>query len=103
MAYQALEKLINLHDGFRRVYRVGNRDLLLFQEEGRVHIVDRLCPHQGHALDQAHFDGVELICPQHQVHFDALTGAATPAICAALSCYTVVYEGNTLGVDVDGR
>ena len=37
MAFVALEKLHQLYDGYRRVFRIGKQEWILLQEEGRAY------------------------------------------------------------------
>ena len=53
MRFLPLEKLINLHDGYRRRFRVDALEVLLLQEAGALHILESRCPHRGHPLDEA--------------------------------------------------
>jgi nitrite reductase/ring-hydroxylating ferredoxin subunit len=99
MAYRALEKLINLHDGYRGVFRHDNVELLLLQEDGEVRLIDRHCPHAGQPLDSAAVTGAVITCPRHQICFSLADGRAGNANCPALGVHTVVYEGNSLGID----
>lgn len=99
MSYRPLEKLINLHDGYRRVLTVDGRQMLLFQEQGTPGLVDRHCPHAGQVLDAARVDGDGIVCPSHQIRFSLADGSATPALCKALTIHRLVYEGNSLGID----
>jgi 3-phenylpropionate/trans-cinnamate dioxygenase ferredoxin subunit len=99
MPYRALEKLINLHDGYRRVVTVDGRQLLLLQEQGTPRLVDRHCPHAGQIFDTARVEGDVLVCPLHQIRFSLADGSPTPALCKALSMHRLVYEGNSLGID----
>lgn len=99
MAYRALEKLINLHDGYRRVFRHDNAELLLLQEHGEVRLIDRHCPHAGQRLDSAAVAGAVITCPRHQICFSLEDGRPGNADCPALGIRTLVYEGNSLGID----
>ncbi|WP_439101471.1 Rieske (2Fe-2S) protein [Congregibacter sp.] len=99
MAYRPLEKLINLHDGYRKVVHVSGRQALLFQEAGILRLVDRHCPHQGQFLDAALMDKGMLICPKHQVQFSLRDGTPSPGICPSLKIHDLVYEGNSVGID----
>ncbi|GAB5414431.1 MAG: non-heme iron oxygenase ferredoxin subunit [Congregibacter sp.] len=102
MAYQSLEKLINLYDGYCQVRRVGSREILLRQEDGELFVIDRRCPHQGQVLDEADFSDGVLRCPRHQVCFDIRNGSPKPAICSSLATYPLIYDGNTLGIEIEG-
>lgn len=100
MAYQSLEKLINLHDGYRRLVSVAGRQLLLLQEEGAPCLIERRCPHAGSLLDTAAVAQGCITCPAHQIRFDLQTGKPQNADCPPLTSYSLVFEGNSLGVEV---
>src|SRR5690606_29513418 len=103
MAFVALEKLTALYDGFRRVVLVAGRELLLFQEEGRVYLLANRCPHMDAPLHKANICREVLRCPHHGMEFDLRSGRplGTAAACVApLDFVPLVYEGNSLGVDL---
>ncbi|MDO3388804.1 Rieske (2Fe-2S) protein [Gilvimarinus sp. SDUM040013] len=103
MPYIALAKLHELHDGYRQSLRLNGKDLLLLQEGGRLMLLLNQCPHQQARLDQATVNGQWLRCPLHGIEFSLDTGrAANPASCQGrLQGFALVYEGNTVGVEVD--
>lgn len=109
MAFYGLEKLINLQDGYRKVFRVGNVDLLLLHEAGKTFLVKNQCPHMGKPLQNATIiagqgnDSPCLRCPHHGMQFDLHSGKninnqGNP--CGALTRYQLQYEGNIIGVEV---
>lgn len=103
MAYQALEKLHQVQAGYRRVFKVNGRDLLLLENEGRTYLMANRCPHMDAPLHKASIaDGV-LRCPVHGIEFDLRTGAAlnAPGGCMGpLEFVPLVYEGNTVGIEI---
>lgn len=99
MAYRALEKLVNLHDGYRRAFRLDHREVLLLQEDGECHLIDRRCPHQGQVLDTALVVGRRLNCPRHDIQFCLSGGPPQPPICPALVIHELVYEGSSVGIE----
>lgn len=103
MAYVALEKLHQLHDGYRRPLRLAGRELLLLQEEGKVYLIANRCPHMDAPLHKASIHNHVLRCPLHGIEFDLRDGRAqgNAASCVGgLEYIPLVYDGNTLGVDV---
>ena len=103
MAYIALEKLHVLHDGYRRTLRVAGRELLLVQEEGQLYLFANRCPHMDAPLDKASINQRVLRCPLHGIEFDLRSGRALGSVgeCVApLEFFPLVYDGNTVGVDV---
>ncbi len=99
MAYRALEKLINLHDGYRRPFRTVHGEVLLIHENGETLLINRHCPHRGLPLDSARLEGGCLTCPHHQLRFSLRDGRPLNGDCAALGVHAVAYEGNSLGLE----
>lgn len=101
MRFYPLEKLINLHDSYSRLFKIDNRDLLLIQRRGERYLVEGRCPHRGHPLDVATLDGGVIQCVLHHYQFAIDDGRllhATEEPCRALRTYSLVYEGNEVGV-----
>ncbi len=101
MRFIPLEKLINLHDGYRREFRVEYHRLMLIQFEGEHYLVEALCPHQEHPLMEAWLEDGELMCPLHGYRFSLLTGRlieSTREACRPLKVWPVAYEGADIGV-----
>ena len=101
MRFQALEKLINLRDGYRRSFKIDALDLLLIQQGEQRYLLEGRCPHRGHPLESADLDAGCLECPLHKYRFDLSTGAvaaATEEACRPLRIYELVYEGNEVGM-----
>ncbi|HRF87791.1 MAG TPA: Rieske (2Fe-2S) protein [Pseudomonadales bacterium] len=100
MRFIALEKLHRMHDGYKRAVMVDGRNLLLFQCDDQIHIVDNICPHAGAALDRGSIRSGQLICPWHGIAFDVRTGQA--ATCGLqLVKYTPAFEQQSVGILVD--
>ncbi len=101
MAYRALEKLINLHDGYRGAFRTSRGEVLLLQDEGEAFLLARHCPHQEALLDAAPCANGVITCPRHELAFSMRDGHCVNGNCGSLRVYPIAYEGNTLGVDED--
>jgi nitrite reductase/ring-hydroxylating ferredoxin subunit len=97
----SLEKLINLHDGYRRVFKIDERQLLLIQECDERYLIEAFCPHRGHSLLDASIQNNTVRCPLHGYQFalnDGCLRVATEEACRALRCYDLVYRDTDLGV-----
>ncbi|WP_339897036.1 Rieske 2Fe-2S domain-containing protein [uncultured Gilvimarinus sp.] len=105
MAYVELAKLHEIEDGFMRPVRLAGLELLLLQEEGRLYLIANQCPHRQAPLTRASLNGSVLRCPSHGIEFSLTTGRALNASeCeAGLTFYPLVYEGSTVGVEVNDR
>lgn len=101
MRFFSLEKLINLHDGYRRQFRIDDLELLLIQEQGERYLLESRCPHRDHPLLQAKLDDSSIQCPLHGYRFSLQDGAVlrcTEEVCRGLRVFTPIYEGNAIGV-----
>lgn len=104
MAFFALEKLINLHDGYLKPFKVAGRELLLIQEAGRPYIIENSCPHMGVSLSSATLLPEGLIrCRAHGIEFELESGKAIGPLANNLEClkkFSIVYQGANLGVEL---
>lgn len=103
MSFHVLEKLSQLYDGYRKEFRVSGRSLLLLQDEGRVYLIENRCPHMDAPLTHSTVSHGKLRCPIHGIEFVLSTGAACGPLMGTLDSlvsFPIVYEGNTLGVDI---
>jgi nitrite reductase/ring-hydroxylating ferredoxin subunit len=101
MRFHPLDRLINLHDNYLRVFKIDNLQLLLTQRLGELFIIEANCPHRGHPLDQASIQEGVIRCALHQYQFSIEDGQllhATEESCRALRTYQVIYEGSEVGV-----
>lgn len=101
MQFYALEKFINLHDGYRRVFKIDHHRLLLLQEAGECHLYTAWCPHRGHPLEEADVLNGVLRCPLHGYQFSLHDGALlhfSEERCRGLQQYSIVYRDTDLGV-----
>jgi nitrite reductase/ring-hydroxylating ferredoxin subunit len=100
--FQPLEKLINLHDGYRRAFKFDHVEVLLIQEAGQCHVIERRCPHRGQPLDAAEVRGGSITCPLHGQQFSLADGALTgvSVLCRALQVLVPCYEGNEVGIEL---
>lgn len=92
---------MNLHDGYRRVFRIDQFQLLLLQEAGELYLFDAHCPHRGHSLQDAAIQNDNLRCPLHGYQFALRDGGVRVAgeePCRALRRFDVVYRDTDLGV-----
>lgn len=98
MRFLALEKLINLEDGYRRRFKIDALELILAKEGNNIFAFGAVCPHQEQALDNATIEDQVVVCPRHSFGFSLQSGANIEGICASLPVYEVHFEGNEVGV-----
>ena len=102
MAFHRLEKLINLHDGYRRVFRLDGIALLLIEENGQRYLLRDMCPHKGFPLHNGTLQGSKLRCAFHAMEFDLGNGGrcVQHPMQPSVKMYSLVYEGNEVGVEL---
>lgn len=100
MAYQALEKLHRIHDGFIEAYRVGAMDILLIQWQSKLYAYQNHCPHQGAPLTYGSLHDGAIRCPLHGLEYRLEDGEPITGNTGPLQPINLVYEGNTVGIEI---
>ncbi|MBN7798808.1 Rieske (2Fe-2S) protein [Parahaliea mediterranea] len=106
MRFYPLDKLINLHDGYTRQFKIDNLQLLLIQRDSERYLIEAQCPHRAHPLDAATIDKGVIQCALHQYRFSIADGRllhATEEPCRGLRTFDLVYERNEIGVMLEER
>ena len=101
MRFYCLDKLINLHDGYRKVFKIDQYNLILLQVGGERYLLESTCPHRGHPISESDIVGASLRCSLHGYEFDIASGellAATEEPCRGLKVYEPIYQGTDIGV-----
>ncbi|UCG32808.1 MAG: Rieske 2Fe-2S domain-containing protein [Phycisphaerales bacterium] len=78
---------------------IGGRKVVLVRltSPDRLCCVDALCPHEGASLAAGEVVGQKLICPQHHLKFDLITGACEQMPNMGLNRYaTRIENGDVL-------
>ncbi len=77
---------------------VGDREVAVFNYEGRFYAIDNVCPHQGGPLSEGDLDGKLIMCPWHCWRFDVTTGASAANPGLKVPTYPVKIEGDEVFV-----
>lgn len=75
MSYIVVAQLADLPPNSGKTFRIGARQVALFNHEGTIYALDGYCPHKGAPLGDGHFDFPNAYCPMHGWDFDVRTGA----------------------------
>lgn len=70
MRFTPLERLINLHEGYRQAFKIDGVDIILLHEDGQTFAFSRTCPHQNYSLDYARIHQGIIVCSAHGFEFD---------------------------------
>lgn len=104
MAFVPLEKLSLLQEGYKKSFKVGGIPLLLIHHDDKTVLIENRCPHMDVPLETGTLiypSGIR--CRAHGIEFSLTTGEAGGPLAGTLAClkkYALVYEGNTVGVDI---
>ncbi|WP_263139996.1 Rieske (2Fe-2S) protein [Pseudomonas sp. RIT-PI-AD] len=98
--FVALEHLIRLEEGYRRVFQIDRRHYLLIVVENQPILLENSCPHQGASLHNATLDGRVLRCARHGMAFDLHRGVALDSNCPPLRLLPLAYDGDRVGLDL---
>jgi len=98
--FVALEHLLSLEEGYRRVFSLQGRSLLLMVVEGRTLLLENRCPHQGAPLHNATLAAGVLRCARHGIEFELLSGRALNAQCPGLVHLPLAYAADRVGIEL---
>lgn len=98
MAFQRLEALINLYDGYRKVFNIHGHSLILLQEDGRRYLILNQCPHRQAPLDRGSISGGYIRCPVHGIEFNLDSGRAKSGCTAELQYISLQYDEKYIGI-----
>ena len=88
----------DLKPGEGKTVTAGDRELALFNIDGKLHAIDNICPHHGGPLGEGMIDGCIVTCPWHGWRFDCTTGQSPVIPTAKVDRFDVVVEGNDVKV-----
>jgi nitrite reductase/ring-hydroxylating ferredoxin subunit len=91
-------ELTDLKPGEGKTVTAGDRELALFNVDGKFHCIDNVCPHRGGPLGEGVLEGTVAVCPWHGWRFDVCTGVSPAIATAKVDKFEVVVEGNDVKV-----
>jgi 3-phenylpropionate/trans-cinnamate dioxygenase ferredoxin subunit len=100
MAFQVLEKLHKLHDGYFAAFQLSGLNLLLIQIDGKRYAYENACPHQGAPLTYGTITDGKIRCPLHGIEYQLSDGEPVMANTGPLTPIELVYRDNLVGVDI---
>jgi NAD(P)H-dependent nitrite reductase small subunit len=62
-----------------RAVTIGDKEIAIFNLNGRYLTIENACPHRGGPLCDGIVSGTSVVCPLHGRHFDLETGIAVRA------------------------
>jgi nitrite reductase/ring-hydroxylating ferredoxin subunit len=90
----------DLKSGEGKAFNVSDREVAVFNCEGKFYAVDNVCPHAGGPLSEGQLDGSVVTCPWHGWRFDVCSGVSPMNPAAKIPKYEVKVEGTDILVAV---
>lgn len=103
MVFYKLEEQRNLFDGYLKAFEIAGRKLLLIQQAGRIYLIENKCGHFGVALEKGELTENSVICSEHGIEFDLLTGKVMNNHwddCDPVNVFKVVLQNEMIGVEL---
>lgn len=91
-------EVADLKPGEGKTVVAGERELALFNIDGKFYCVDNICPHRGGPIGEGLLEGTIVACPWHGWRFDVRTGVSPVIPTAKLDTFEVLVEGNEVKV-----
>lgn len=101
MAWIELCKVSDLKNGEGKFVDIGGRQLAVFMNDGKPHVVDDYCPHAGGSLAGGFLEDGCVVCSWHYWAFDLSTGNVTPNGRAHVGVYPARLNKVAKSVEAD--
>ena len=102
--FVAVASTSDILPGQAKAYVVGDREIALFNIDGRFHAIENVCPHQGAPLADGWIDGHVVTCPWHAWCFDVRSGEMPGMLgLANVDVFDVQIDGSTISVSPEPR
>lgn len=97
--YVTAARVGDVAPGTGKAVVVGEREIALFNVEGRYYALDNTCPHQGGPLAEGWVDGAAVTCPWHAWTFKLSDGKMTLGDFARVDTFDVRVEGDAVRIN----
>ena len=87
-----------------RAVRVGNREIAIFNLEGRFLAIENRCPHKGGPLADGIVSGDSVVCPLHAWKLSLETGRGlnSPSASSCVETFRTRVEDGVILVELNG-
>ncbi len=90
----------DLPSGQGKVCEVGDKQIALFNVDGKFVACNNTCPHRGGPLGEGDLAGTVVTCPWHGWQFDVVTGVSPVNPAAKIVTYPVEVQGQDVLVTI---
>ncbi len=96
-------KIADVAPGTGKTVVVNEREIALFNVDGRFYAIDNTCPHQGGPLSEGWIEGDQVTCPWHAWTFKMADGKMTLGDYACVDPFDIRIDGDTVSVSAEPR
>jgi nitrite reductase/ring-hydroxylating ferredoxin subunit len=90
----------DLKPGEGKTVIAGDRELALFNVDGKFFAIDNVCPHRGGPMGEGVLEGNVAVCPWHGWRFDVTNGTSPVVKTATVDTFEVMVEGTDVKVKI---
>ncbi len=91
--FTRVAKAAEVGPGTARLVVIGDKEIALFNVDGKFYATTNTCAHQGGPLADGTLQGSIVTCPWHMWTYDVTNGDCKVNPSAKLSCHEVRVEG----------
>ena len=74
MTFTKVGKASEIEKGAAALYKLGDREIAVFNVDGELYALDDYCSHEEGSLSEGYMEACEIECPVHGARFDLRTG-----------------------------
>ena len=108
MDFKEVAQVNQISPGTMQSFKVGDRQILIANLDGKFYALNNICPHAGGDLSKGKLEGKTVTCPNHGSKFDVTTGICTsgPKIgffklkAKDASAHELKLEGNSIKIAI---
>lgn len=89
----------DIRKGEGRAFFVNNREVAIFNCDGKFYAIDNACKHQGGPLGEGELDGCTVVCPWHGWTYDVRNGQSPDDPDASVAAYPLKVEGDDILIE----
>jgi nitrite reductase (NADH) small subunit len=86
--------------GEAREVFAGGKSLCVANVDGRVTVLDNVCPHREGPLGQGTVEDGKIVCPWHAWAFDLKTGVSTHSVDARVGVHKLRIDGEDVFAEI---
>jgi nitrite reductase (NADH) small subunit len=93
-------KISEIPPGSSKVLEVDERQIAIFNVEGKIYALNNVCPHAGGPLGEGELEGKIVTCPWHAWQFDVTSGDCVTVPQSRQGCFSVRVEADEVIVEL---